>query len=88
MRGDRNTLFPWTFGGFRRNRRRESTKSFFSPAQWSSRIQSSSNLAIRSFSWMRTNAEYAYKAAEADLANLKVQLSNSLMAQKSTRRGY
>jgi len=31
-----------------------------------------------------TNAEYAYKAAQADLANLKVQLSNSLMAQKST----
>ena len=30
------------------------------------------------------NAEYAYKAAEADLANLKVQLSNSLMSQKST----
>jgi HlyD family secretion protein len=30
------------------------------------------------------NAEYAYKAAEADLANLKVQLSNSLMGQKST----
>ncbi len=30
------------------------------------------------------NAEYAYKAAQADLANLKVQLSNSLMAQKST----
>jgi HlyD family secretion protein len=29
------------------------------------------------------NAEYAYKAAEADLANLKVQLSNSLMGQKS-----
>jgi HlyD family secretion protein len=29
------------------------------------------------------NAEYAYKAAEADLANLKVQLSSSLMAQKS-----
>jgi HlyD family secretion protein len=31
-----------------------------------------------------TNAEYAYKAAQADLANLKVQLSNGLMAQKST----
>lgn len=30
------------------------------------------------------NAEYAYKAAQADLANLKVQLANSLMAQKST----
>jgi len=30
------------------------------------------------------NAEYAYKAAEADLVNLKVQLSNSLMGQKST----
>lgn len=30
------------------------------------------------------DAEYAYKAAQADLANLKVQLSNSLMAQKST----
>lgn len=30
------------------------------------------------------NAEYAYKAAEADLANLKVQLSNSLIGQKST----
>jgi HlyD family secretion protein len=29
------------------------------------------------------NAEYAYKAAEADLANLKVQLANSLMGQKS-----
>jgi len=29
-------------------------------------------------------AEYAYKAGQADLANLKVQLSNSLMAQKST----
>src|SRR5258706_1978001 len=29
------------------------------------------------------DAEYAYKAAEADLANLKVQLVNSLMAQKS-----
>ena len=29
------------------------------------------------------DAEYAYKAAEADLANLKVQLANSLMAQKS-----
>ena len=31
-----------------------------------------------------TNAEYAYKAARADLTNLKVQLSNGLMAQKST----
>jgi HlyD family secretion protein len=31
-----------------------------------------------------TNAEFAYKAAQADLANLKVQLSNALMAQKST----
>jgi HlyD family secretion protein len=30
------------------------------------------------------NAEYAYKASQADLANLKVQLSNGLMAQKST----
>jgi HlyD family secretion protein len=30
------------------------------------------------------NAEYAYKAAQADLANLKVQLSNGLMGQKST----
>jgi HlyD family secretion protein len=30
------------------------------------------------------DAEYAYKAAQADLANLKVQLSNSLMTQKST----
>jgi HlyD family secretion protein len=30
------------------------------------------------------NAEYAYKAAEADLANLKVQLSHGLMAEKST----
>ncbi len=29
------------------------------------------------------DAEYAYKAAEADLANLKVQLASSLMAQKS-----
>ena len=29
-------------------------------------------------------AEYAYKAGQADLANLKVQLSNSLMAQKSS----
>jgi HlyD family secretion protein len=29
------------------------------------------------------DAEYGYKAAEADLANLKVQLANSLMAQKS-----
>jgi HlyD family secretion protein len=31
-----------------------------------------------------TSAEYAYKAAQADLANLKVQLASSLMAQKST----
>ena len=30
------------------------------------------------------DAEYAYKAAQADLANLKVQLANNLMAQKST----
>jgi HlyD family secretion protein len=30
------------------------------------------------------DAEYAYKAGRADLANLKVQLSSSLMAQKST----
>src|ERR1700730_4475905 len=30
------------------------------------------------------DAEYAYKAAKADLANLKVQLANNLMAQKST----
>jgi HlyD family secretion protein len=29
------------------------------------------------------DAKYAYKAAEADLANLKVQLANNLMAQKS-----
>jgi HlyD family secretion protein len=29
------------------------------------------------------DAEYAYKAAEADLANLKVQLANNLMTQKS-----
>jgi HlyD family secretion protein len=29
------------------------------------------------------DAEYAYKAAEADLANLKAQLANSLMVQKS-----
>lgn len=29
------------------------------------------------------DAEYAYKAAEADLANLKAQLANSLMEQKS-----
>src|SRR5580704_12617467 len=29
------------------------------------------------------DAEYAYKAAEADLANLKVQLANNLMIQKS-----
>lgn len=29
------------------------------------------------------DAEYAYKAAEADLANLKVQLANNLMAEKS-----
>lgn len=29
------------------------------------------------------DAEYAYKAAEADLANLKAQLANDLMAQKS-----
>jgi HlyD family secretion protein len=29
------------------------------------------------------DAEYAYKAAEADLANLKVQLANSLLTQKS-----
>ena len=29
------------------------------------------------------DAEYAYKAAQADLANLKVQLANSLMLQKS-----
>jgi len=29
------------------------------------------------------DAEYAYKAAESDFANLKVQLANSLMAQKS-----
>ena len=30
------------------------------------------------------DAEYGYKAAEADLANLKVQLANGLMAQKSS----
>jgi HlyD family secretion protein len=30
------------------------------------------------------DAEYSYKAAEADLANLKVQLASSLMAQKSS----
>jgi len=30
------------------------------------------------------NAEYAYKAAQADLANLKVQLASGLMAQKSS----
>jgi HlyD family secretion protein len=30
------------------------------------------------------DAEYAYKAGQADLANLKVQLSNSLMTQKSS----
>src|SRR5580704_7431727 len=30
------------------------------------------------------NAEYAYKAGQADLANLKVQLSSGLMAEKST----
>jgi HlyD family secretion protein len=29
------------------------------------------------------DAEYAYKAAQADLANLKAQLANDLMAQKS-----
>jgi HlyD family secretion protein len=29
------------------------------------------------------NAQYAYKAAQADLANLKVQLANSLIGQKS-----
>ena len=29
------------------------------------------------------DAEYAYKAAEADLANLKAQLANNLMTQKS-----
>src|SRR6201984_607367 len=29
------------------------------------------------------DAEYAYKAAQADLANLKVQLANNLMTQKS-----
>ncbi len=29
------------------------------------------------------DAEYAYKAAQADLANLKVQLANNLIAQKS-----
>jgi HlyD family secretion protein len=29
------------------------------------------------------DAEYAYKAAEADLANLKVQLASNLMTQKS-----
>ena len=29
------------------------------------------------------DAEYAYKAAEADLANLKAQLANDLMTQKS-----
>jgi HlyD family secretion protein len=29
------------------------------------------------------DAEYAYKASEADLANLKVQLDNNLMTQKS-----
>src|ERR1700730_13954117 len=29
------------------------------------------------------DAEYGYKAAEADLANLKVQLANNLMMQKS-----
>ena len=29
------------------------------------------------------DAEYAYKAGQADLANLKVQLANNLMAQKS-----
>ena len=29
------------------------------------------------------DAEYAYKAAESDFANLKVQLANSLMAQQS-----
>src|SRR5580704_10741958 len=29
------------------------------------------------------DAEYAYKAAEADLGNLKAQLANSLMMQKS-----
>jgi HlyD family secretion protein len=29
------------------------------------------------------DAEYAYKAAEADLANLRVQLANNLMGQKS-----
>lgn len=29
------------------------------------------------------DSEYAYKAAQADLANLKVQLANSLLAQKS-----
>src|SRR6267142_23961 len=28
------------------------------------------------------DAEYGYKAAEADLANLKVQLANNLMTQK------
>jgi len=30
------------------------------------------------------DAEYAYKAGQADLANLKVQLSNSLIGEKST----
>ncbi len=30
------------------------------------------------------DAEYAYKASQADLVNLKVQLANSLMTQKST----
>ena len=30
------------------------------------------------------DAEYAYKAAQADLANLKVQLANNLMIQKSS----
>jgi HlyD family secretion protein len=30
------------------------------------------------------DAEYAYKAAEADLANLKVQLANNLMSQKAS----
>ena len=77
------TSCRWIFAGFRRSLRLAWTRSFCNRAR---RVKPDSVILELSDPQLQRDvldAEYAYKAAEADLANLKAQLANNLMTQKS-----
>ena len=76
--------FPWTCGGYAAQSSARVDKIVLQSGAMVKPDSIILELSDPQLQLDALNAEYAYKAAQADLANLKVQLSNSLMAQKST----